>query len=394
MVDQNGTTSAATELDVVVVGAGFAGMYLLHRLRGAGLLDRRARGRRRRRRHLVLEPVPGRPLRHPHRRLLLQLRPRARGRVDLVGEVRHPARDPPLRPARRRQARPAPRHPLRDPGRGGRAGTRRPARWHVRTEAGRRGRLPLLRHGHRLPVDAEDARHRGRRPLRAARCTSPAAGPTRASTSPASGSAVIGTGSSGIQSIPIIAEQAAQLTVFQRTPNFSHPRPQRPGAGRDALAELEADRAAYREAAQVVARRHPRRAHRAQRARWSTTRPASSDSTPRGSAASCSRSSASSTTCCVNPEANEVVAEFIRGKIRSIVDDPETAEALCPTRPPLRHQAPLPRHAATTPRTTCRTCAWSTCASTRSPRSPRPASTRPTSPSSSTPSSSPPASTP
>src|SRR3982075_2055307 len=35
--------------------------------------------------------------------------------------------------------------------------------------------------------------------------------------------AVIGTGSSGIQSVPIIAEQASQLTVFQRTANFSIP---------------------------------------------------------------------------------------------------------------------------------------------------------------------------
>jgi cation diffusion facilitator CzcD-associated flavoprotein CzcO len=35
--------------------------------------------------------------------------------------------------------------------------------------------------------------------------------------------AVIGTGSSGIQSIPIIAEQAAHLTVFQRTPSFALP---------------------------------------------------------------------------------------------------------------------------------------------------------------------------
>src|SRR5215510_13110759 len=32
--------------------------------------------------------------------------------------------------------------------------------------------------------------------------------------------AVIGTGSSGIQAIPLIAQEAAQLTVFQRTPNF------------------------------------------------------------------------------------------------------------------------------------------------------------------------------
>ena len=34
---------------------------------------------------------------------------------------------------------------------------------------------------------------------------------------------IIGTGSSAIQAIPVIAEQAAHLTVFQRTPNFSVP---------------------------------------------------------------------------------------------------------------------------------------------------------------------------
>ncbi|HCX67746.1 NAD(P)/FAD-dependent oxidoreductase [Parvibaculum sp.] len=40
--------------------------------------------------------------------------------------------------------------------------------------------------------------------------------------------AVIGTGSSGIQSIPVIAEQAKQLTVFQRTANFTLPAGNRP----------------------------------------------------------------------------------------------------------------------------------------------------------------------
>jgi cyclohexanone monooxygenase len=40
--------------------------------------------------------------------------------------------------------------------------------------------------------------------------------------------AVIGTGSSGIQSIPVIAAQAKQVTVFQRTPNFSVPANNRP----------------------------------------------------------------------------------------------------------------------------------------------------------------------
>ena len=60
--------------------------------------------------------------------------------------------------------------------------------------------------------------------------------------------AVIGTGSSGIQSIPLIAAAAAQLTVFQRTPNFSIPAHNGPPAA-ERLAALERDRAAYRESA-------------------------------------------------------------------------------------------------------------------------------------------------
>src|SRR5262245_3131261 len=60
--------------------------------------------------------------------------------------------------------------------------------------------------------------------------------------------AVIGTGSSGIQSIPLIAEQAAELTVFQRTPNFTRPAHNGPvTSGKKAA--LERDPAAYREAA-------------------------------------------------------------------------------------------------------------------------------------------------
>ena len=50
---------------------------------------------------------------------------------------------------------------------------------------------------------------------------------------------VIGTGSSGIQSIPVIASQAADLTVFQRTPNFSMP------AGNRLLAEFEGQDTSY-----------------------------------------------------------------------------------------------------------------------------------------------------
>lgn len=51
--------------------------------------------------------------------------------------------------------------------------------------------------------------------------------------------AVIGTGSSGIQSIPIIAEAASQLYVFQRTPNYSVPAGNRPLSDSD-RAEVKA----------------------------------------------------------------------------------------------------------------------------------------------------------
>ncbi|MDP6707279.1 MAG: NAD(P)/FAD-dependent oxidoreductase, partial [Alphaproteobacteria bacterium] len=51
--------------------------------------------------------------------------------------------------------------------------------------------------------------------------------------------AVIGTGSSAIQSIPIIAEQAAELTVFQRTPNYSVPAHNAP-LDPDDIAEVKA----------------------------------------------------------------------------------------------------------------------------------------------------------
>src|SRR5215472_1390060 len=60
--------------------------------------------------------------------------------------------------------------------------------------------------------------------------------------------AVIGTGSSGIQSIPLIAEQAAHLTVFQRTPNFALPAHNGPTPA-DRVALLEGNRAGYREQA-------------------------------------------------------------------------------------------------------------------------------------------------
>ena len=131
VVDEQGTDAASpagdggeVDVDVVVVGAGFAGMYLLHRLRGLGFTA------------VVIEAggdVGGTWYwnRYPGARCDIQsldysysFDPELERDVDVVGEVRRAAGDPPLRAARRRQARPPPRHPLLDPGRGRGVGRR------------------------------------------------------------------------------------------------------------------------------------------------------------------------------------------------------------------------------------------------------------------------------
>jgi cyclohexanone monooxygenase len=57
--------------------------------------------------------------------------------------------------------------------------------------------------------------------------------------------ALIGTGSSGIQAIPVIAEQAGHLYVFQRTAQFSIPARNRP-LGADEVQRVKADYARFR----------------------------------------------------------------------------------------------------------------------------------------------------
>jgi cyclohexanone monooxygenase len=140
---------------------------------------------------------------------------------------------------------------------------------------------------------------------------------------------VIGTGSSGIQAIPVIAQQAAHLTVFQRTPAFSVPAQNRP-LDREIQREVKRNYHAHRE----MLRHHnffftsapravdtpPDEVERELEARWATGGPviltAFGDTL-------------------LDERANEQVAEFVRGKIRAIVRDPAVAEQLCPTRYPI-----------------------------------------------------------
>jgi cyclohexanone monooxygenase len=144
---------------------------------------------------------------------------------------------------------------------------------------------------------------------------------------------VIGTGSSAIQSVPVIAEQASQLFVFQRTANFSIP------ARNSALTdeEREAFRAKYpeiRRFAREVARNgiytempdrgalddgdNERRAKYEQR--WN-----------RGGLTFMSVYN----NLAIDKAANDTAAGFVRDKIAEIVRDPETARLLQPDNHPI-----------------------------------------------------------
>jgi cation diffusion facilitator CzcD-associated flavoprotein CzcO/acetyl esterase/lipase len=140
--------------------------------------------------------------------------------------------------------------------------------------------------------------------------------------------AVIGTGSSAIQSIPIIARQAAELTVFQRTPNFSRPAKNGPVPA-EKKAVFEADPTAYRAAARLSGAGIPREPSmvRALQVPEAERLAKYEEAYESGDLLAMTATYAD---IGVNPEANETVCEFLRGKIRSIVRDPATAEALCP----------------------------------------------------------------
>lgn len=139
---------------------------------------------------------------------------------------------------------------------------------------------------------------------------------------------VIGTGSSGIQAIPLIAAQAAHLTVFQRTANFSLPSGNRPLQDD----EVERFKAQYED---VRARARMTPAGIASMP--APTRGALEDSPDRQREvyeAAWQRGSTFLTRAyndlLFNEDANATAAEFVREKIRAIVKDPAVAETLSP----------------------------------------------------------------
>ena len=144
--------------------------------------------------------------------------------------------------------------------------------------------------------------------------------------------AVIGTGSSGVQSIPVIAEQAEHLTVFQRTAQYSIPACHQTAdrrfieeevkphydeiVGRMKLTGVLVDQD-ERSALEVTAEER--------RERYEAAWAEGGHKFVAGSFRD----------VMTDIRANDTLSEFIRSKIREIVKDPETLKKLLPTDHPL-----------------------------------------------------------
>ncbi|HUS41445.1 MAG TPA: alpha/beta hydrolase fold domain-containing protein [Ilumatobacteraceae bacterium] len=141
--------------------------------------------------------------------------------------------------------------------------------------------------------------------------------------------AVIGTGSSAVQSIPLIAAEADQLTVFQRTPNFSIPARNGPISD-ERLAPFLADPDAYRDEARRSAAGVPRETP-LEGALMVSDEERTARYEAMWEAGELLGITGTFNDTLANAESNDTLRDFIHGKIRSIVKDPEVAEALCPT---------------------------------------------------------------
>ena len=142
--------------------------------------------------------------------------------------------------------------------------------------------------------------------------------------------AVIGTGSSGIQSIPLIAEQAGHVTVFQRTPNYAVPAGNRPLDPHE-LSEVKSRYGEIRAASWKGFTALPfKPAGRSALAVSDDERDQVYEDWWLNHGLAFQGAFAD---LLFDAEANRTAADFVRGKIRELVDDEEVAELLTPDFP-------------------------------------------------------------
>jgi cation diffusion facilitator CzcD-associated flavoprotein CzcO len=145
---------------------------------------------------------------------------------------------------------------------------------------------------------------------------------------------IIGTGSSGVQSIPVIARQARELLVFQRTATWTVPAQNRPLSAEEQQA-VKADYAGFRQRISLmnaaIGSAFPEDGNGVERLAL--------DADPADRARIYEERWQHGglpfiwafTDLYTDLEANETAAEFARGKIREIVEDPAVARRLMPT---------------------------------------------------------------
>lgn len=139
---------------------------------------------------------------------------------------------------------------------------------------------------------------------------------------------VIGTGSSGIQSIPAIAAQAAKVVVFQRTPNFSIPAWNR-SLPEDEQQTWKADYAGLRKKAKTT--RSGILYDYSQYASADVSALERQQEYERRWAKGGANYTHAFNDIYSNQQANDEAAEFVRNKIRNTVKDPQVALLLAPT---------------------------------------------------------------
>jgi cyclohexanone monooxygenase len=144
--------------------------------------------------------------------------------------------------------------------------------------------------------------------------------------------AVIGTGSSGIQSIPVLAEEAAHVTVFQRTPNYSIPSQNEPMTP-DYEQSWKKKYAAKREEMRYTS--HGSLKDLNDKPALSVSEEERQETYERRWEIGGAGYLGSFNNLLTDQEANETASEFVREQIRHTVKDPETAELLAPKTYPI-----------------------------------------------------------
>ena len=141
--------------------------------------------------------------------------------------------------------------------------------------------------------------------------------------------AVIGTGSSAVQSIPLIAQEAAGLVVFQRTATYSIPARNGPQDA-DYEARIKADYAAFRarnsRMPNAFGSTYPRNETSALEVALDERERAFEERWQRGGLGFLGAFG----DLILSSAANETAAEFVRRKIRAVVQDPAVADLLAP----------------------------------------------------------------